>query len=185
MLRVLLFTLALGFFGVAAYERFVVRNSYSSYSDPQLELLGGEMETVTEAGGAAGDEARISRTLLDDERERRLTFWPLVGAGTMAAFLGAAWRTRRSTAAPEEDQRLLSYLGNEEGAMPGGRQHAATLLGVAPNAPASVVQAAFAALLKERGLENLDGLAPDLKQMQAVRLQELQRARDLLLRRAG
>src|SRR5512138_3047801 len=110
MVRPLFFLVALVCFGSAAYDRFLVHNSYSSYSDAQLDTLTNEMDAVAQAGGDSADEARISRTLLEDERRRRQIFWVLLGVGAGAAALGVLFRPRRSASTREEDARLLTYL---------------------------------------------------------------------------
>ncbi len=54
--------------------------------------------------------------------------------------------------------------------------------GVAVNAPASVIEAALEAQLRERDVARLDGLAPDLQRMMLEQREALIRARDLLVR---
>jgi hypothetical protein len=62
----------------------------------------------------------------------------------------------------------------------GGRHKAARLLGVSPEAPAAVVEAALAAQLAAHDPGKLNGLAPDLRRVVLERREALRRARDFL-----
>jgi hypothetical protein len=181
-MRELLLVLCLVCLCAGGYAHLGLRNSYSSYSSEQLALLTRELDVVAQGTDDTSREARVSRTLVGDERLRRQCRTGLFIAG---GFLGlAGWwvgRRRRDTHT-EGDGRFLQYLGKAGEGMPGGRQHAATLLGVAVGSAPQVVQAAFDAQLKQRKLDDLDGLAPDLRRLQEEKRAQLERARDVLLR---
>jgi hypothetical protein len=67
----------------------------------------------------------------------------------------------------------------------GARQKAASLLGVAPDAPPAVIDAALQAQLQQRDPARLTGLAQELQDQALRQREELVRARDLLLHQPG
>jgi hypothetical protein len=92
-----------------------------------------------------------------------------------------AWRARRAERREQAQERKVVHKGfgnNPEDA----RKQAAALLGVAVNAPATVIEAALQAHLRERDVARMDGLAPDLQRMMLEQREALIRARDLLIR---
>ena len=84
----------------------------------------------------------------------------------------------------DEDSRLVAAVGDPAVLREGARQKAAALLGVAPDAPPAVIEAALQAQLQQRDPSLLVGLAPDLKQLVMEQREELTRARDLLLKKS-
>lgn len=76
---------------------------------------------------------------------------------------------------------MRDAMGDPALVLEGERHKAARLLGVTPEAPPAVVEAALAAHLAAHDPSKLDGLAPDLRRMVLDRRGALQRARDLLL----
>jgi hypothetical protein len=165
-----------------AYAQLGLRNSYSSYSTEQLEILTHELDSVGSGSDDLAREARVSRTLVEDERLRRWSRTGLFLASPLFALLALRVGRSRRESGTGEDGRLLTYLGSDTEGMPGGRQHAAHLLGIAVGSAPQVVQAAFDAQLKSRKLDDLEGLAPDLRRLQEEKLAQLERARDILLR---
>jgi hypothetical protein len=168
--------------GAAAYLYTGARNSFSSYSGDQLDLLEHELGTLEQGEGEA-----FSKSLLEAERRRRVLFPVSLGIGLLAAlgaYVSPAVRIRvGGKGSSAEEQRLMSALGDPGVALQGAKNKAATLLGVTPNAPASVIEAALEAQLKERDLSRLDGLAADLHKVVIEQREELIRARDLLLKK--
>ena len=64
----------------------------------------------------------------------------------------------------------------------GERDKAARLLGVTPEAPPAVVDAALAAQLAAHDLGRLDGIAPEVRRLLLDQRESLKRARELLVR---
>lgn len=188
-MRWLLLVLALGAAAAAGYLRTQGRSSYSGYSDAQLTALETELGQQMEKRGREAD-AIFTEQLLQQERERRanvrLVFNVAGGLGLAAvgAFLLhglGAWRSRRAARREQEHERQVVHGGFGNTAED-ARKQAAALLGVAVHAPASVIEAALEAQLRERDLSRLDGLAPDLQRLMLEQREALIRARDLLVR---
>jgi len=177
-MRWLLIMLAVGAAGTAGYFGFFVKNSFTSYSNEQLDML--EREFAAERAWA-GDR----QDLLAQERKRRLLFIASVGMTgllILGAFLAPGGSsTPRLRASGDEESRLVAAVGDPAVLREGARQKAASLLGVAPDAPPAVIEAALQAQLQQRDPAMLVGLAPDLKQLVLEQREELTRARDLLL----
>lgn len=167
-------------------------SSFAAYSDSQLDTLEAgyrrvmQTPTAPTSGGAARPDAaldaELSLQMLQNERHRRTT---LRGLAIVALFgtLGALLMGRRSGRADRgEDTRLREAMGDPAVLLEGERHKAARLLGVTPDAPPEVIDAALAARLAASDLDRLEGIAPEVRRLVLDRRQELQRARDLLLR---
>ena len=188
-MRWLLLVLALGAAAAAGYLETQGRSSYSSYSDAQLTALEAELGQQMKKRGREADGI-FTEQLLQQERERRATARLVlnVAGGLGLAAVGAfllhglgAWRSRRATRRAQEHERQVVHSGFGNTAED-ARARAAALLGVAVHAPASVIEAALEAQLRERDLSRMEGLAPDLQRMMLEQREALIRARDLLIR---
>lgn len=198
-MRWLLIMLAVGAVGVAGYLGLFVKNSFSGYSNEQLDLLEREMavELALERSGSARkpSEARSEQQLwvqdrqqlILEERRRRLFFILALGvagvAGVGAFLVRGGSSTPHLRTSEDEESRLVAAMGDPSVLREGARQKAAALLGVAPEAPPAVIEAALQAQLQQRDPSMLVGLAPDLKQLVMDQREELTRARDLLLKK--
>ncbi|MDQ3264345.1 MAG: hypothetical protein M3Y59_11885 [Myxococcota bacterium] len=144
------------------------------------DALGSARASTSPLPGLVGHAGR-----LDEQRRRRLVQWGL----PLALLLGvAAWFAPRSHFSfgrnKDEEARLAAHLGNASGELAAERRHAAaTLLGVTPNAPRAVIEAAFQAQLQERDRSRYDGVAVDLVRVAEEQRAQLQKARDYLLQR--
>src|SRR4051812_27631537 len=134
---------------------------------------------------ARGEESKaFTAQLIQSERRRRVLFPGAIALGVLA--LAAAVFVPRRTARPlasDEDARLVAAVGDPEAALEIARRRAATVLHVTPDAPESVIEAAFAAQLKDRDPATLEGLAPDLRRLVADQREELTKAREVLLKK--
>ena len=203
-MRWLLIMLAVGAAGTAGYFGLFVKNSFTSYSNEQLDLLEREIAVELEQHRAAPtrkprpNEARTEQQvwaedrqqLVLEERRRRLFFilaLGVAGASAVGAFLarGGSSSAPRLRTSSDEESRLVAVVGDPAVLREGARQKAAALLGVAPEAPPAVIEAALQAQLQQRDPAMLTGLAPNLKQLVMEQREELTRARDLLLNKPG
>lgn len=197
-MRWLLIMVAVGAAGTAGYLSTFAKNSYSGYSNEQLDLLerelGHELEqqrgSSRPSKGAARQAERqeqlaTNQQLLLEERQRRFRFYLALGLAGVTAVAATLLRggssTPRLRGSKDEDVRLLAAIGDPAVLREGARQKAAALLGVSPEAPPAVIEAALQAQLQQRDLSRLDGLAPDLQKLALQQREELVRARDLLL----
>jgi hypothetical protein len=198
-MRWLLIMLTVGAAGTAAYFGAFEKNSFSGYSNEQLDMLEREIaveleqERTSPSRKPRPSEARPEQQawvqdrqqLIQEERRRRLFFILSLGVAGLSA--AGAFLVRGGSPAPrlrtssEEESRLVAAVGDPSVLREGARQKAAALLGVAPDAPAAVIEAALQAQLQQRDPSKLEGLAPDLKQLVMTQREELTRARDLLL----
>lgn len=185
-MRIVLFLVALAAAGYAGYLKFGTPSLYTSYSPEKLEQLESAYEQkVNFAKGDQLDEDRVSLSLLREERVRREQVkWALGGAG--AAFLLALVFTLvGGRGQAREDSRRGE--GSGPVAAPGSqvttREQAAALLGVHPNAPRTVIEAALQAQLAEREPAQLAGLDPTLRDNVLRQREELRQAGNLLLGR--
>jgi hypothetical protein len=198
-MRWLLIMLAVGAAAMAGYLGTAAKNSYSGYSGPQLDQLENELRLALEPGLGGGprpvklrsrspeEELQLldNRELLQEERQRR-RYFPIAlgvaGLAAVAAFFvrgGASPVSLRGST--DEEARLLAAVGDPAVLREGARQKAAALLGVSPDAPPAVIEAALQAQLQQREPSQLHGLSQDLKQLVLQQREELVRARDLLL----
>jgi hypothetical protein len=196
-MRWLFLMLALGCGAAAGYLALFQKSSFSGYSGEQLDLLEQEL---TDARAAPQAPARGKAPLLAEriqdgqqriqaERQRR-QFLALalggLGLATLAAFFVRSGPVRfRPRASTGEEARLLAAVGDPAVLREGARQKAATLLGVSPDAPPAVIEAALQAQLQQRDPAKLAGLAPALQDQALRQREELVRARDLLLNTPG
>lgn len=198
-MRWLLIMLAVGAAGTAGYLGTVAKNSFSDYSTEQLDLLQRELDQELQQKHASSrssktsskqaeqkDQLDANQQLLQQERQRRLFFFIALGvagiSGVAAFFLrGGAPSRPTLRGSSDEDARLVAAVGNPAVLREGARQKAASLLGVAPNAPPAVIEAALQAQLQQRDPARMEGLAPDLQKLALQQREELTRARDLLL----
>ncbi|MFL5345096.1 MAG: hypothetical protein ACJ8AT_09890 [Hyalangium sp.] len=191
-MRWLLIMLAVGAAGTAGYLGTLARNSFSAYSGEQLDMLERELSqelgSPKSSGKHAGPKEQLagSQQLLQEERQRRLFFTLALGVAGVAGVASFFVRGGSSSSpvlrgSGDEDARLLAAVGDPSVLREGARQRAASLLGVAPDAPPAVIEAALQAQLQQRDPARLEGLAPDLKKIALEQREELVRARDLLL----
>ncbi|MDC0712385.1 hypothetical protein POL68_28235 [Stigmatella sp. ncwal1] len=200
-MRWLFLMLALGCGAAAGYLGLFEKNSFSGYSGEQLDML--EQELAEELAPAASPSRKRPLPLRDDahhrlqdaqqrlqaERQRRQFFaLALGGMGlfTLAAFFARSGPSRfRPRASTAEEARLLAAVGNPAVLQEGARQKAASLLGVSPDAPPAVIEAALQAQLQQRDPSRMTGLAQALQDQALQQREDLVRARDLLLNKPG
>jgi hypothetical protein len=168
------------------------RSSFSSYSDSQLDTLEEGYRAVTRAPAGPGTtatsrrdaalDAELSLERVQTERYRRTALRSLAMVSLLAAvgaLLAGRGRARRDRG---EEARLRVAMGDPVALLEGERDKAARLLGVRPEAPPAVVDAALAAQLAAHDLGRLDGIAPEVRRLLLDQRESLQRARDLLVR---
>jgi hypothetical protein len=183
-MRILLFLIALLSGGFAGYLGTVAKTSYSSYSPAQLDQLEAELtRQIDRTSGDMRDEHLISLSILREERQR--PFKMQVAGGVAAASLFTALvltlvSGRRKGSREEEDPYGTPSDG---GSRQMDRNRAAALLGVRPDAPRAVVEAALQAQLAEKDPSQLGGHDPSLRQKIHQQREELQAAAHVLLGR--
>jgi hypothetical protein len=165
-------------------------SSFSSYSDGQLDTLEANYRAVTRAPAGtsatsrrdAALDAEMSLERLQTERYRRIALRSLA----LVALLSVAGAVLAGRGRPprnhKEDSRLREAMGDPAALLEGERNKAARLLGVTPEAPPAVVDAALAAQLAAHEVGRLDGIAPEVRRLLIDQRESLQRARDLLVR---
>ncbi|MDY7230243.1 hypothetical protein [Hyalangium rubrum] len=202
-MRWLLLMIAVGAAGTAGYFGLFVKNSFSGYSNAQLDVLERELTagaaqerppSKRKSKSTNTDEeqqvwAEVQQRLLLEERQRRLFLVLSLGVAALSG-LGAAFVRGKASTSPVltergEDARLVAAVGDPAVLREGARQKAASLLGVSPDAPPAVIEAALQAQLQQRDPSLLVGLGPDLKQLVLQQREELTRARDVLLEKSG
>lgn len=168
--------------------------SFSAYTEAQLDTLEESYRAVSQApptqGTAAAKAAReeavldaqLSLESLQTERHRRLSLRALALVALLAVVGALLPRRGGSRRNRGEDARLRKAMGDPNVLLEGERHKAARLLGVAPEAPPAVVDAALEAQLAAHDPGRVDGLAPEVRRMILDQRQALQRARDLLVR---
>lgn len=159
-------------------------SSFAPYADAQLDTLAAGYRAVMRAPGAPGDaalDAELSLRMLEAEQHRRIRLRGLAILSLLAAGGALLPGRRRARSDRGEETRLREAMGDPALVLEGERHKAARLLGVTPEAPPEVVEAALAAQLRAHDPGKLDGLAPDLRRVVLERREALQRARDLLL----
>jgi hypothetical protein len=166
--------------------------SFSAYSEVQLDTLEASYRAVSKAPPTQGTlaareeavlDAQLSLESLQTERHRRLELRALALVALLAV-VGALLPRRGggSRRVRGEDARLRKAMGDPAVLLEGERHKAARLLGVTPEAPPAVIDAALAAQLAAHDPGRVDGLAPEVRRMILEQRQALQRARDLLVR---
>jgi len=168
------------------------KSSFSSYSDSQLDTLEAGYRAVMRTPPAprstatsrldAALDAELSLERLQTERYRRIALRSLAMVSFLAvvgALLAGRRRARRNRG---EEARLRRAMGDPVALLEGERDKAARLLGVTPEAPPAVIDAALSAQLAAHDLGRLDGIAPEVRRLLLDQRESLQRARDLLVR---
>ncbi|WP_309895567.1 hypothetical protein [Archangium sp.] len=183
-MRVLMFLVALLAAGSAGYLATLGKTSYSVYSESQLTQLEAEHQRLlSKSRGDAADEQLLSLALVREERQRRLYLHGSAGAAALALVLSFVMRSRSRAPSSGEESRFLQSVGDPELSREGARYKAAELLGVRPDAPPAVIQAALQIQLAERDPADMTGHDPHLRQAALERREALIRAGDLLLGR--
>jgi hypothetical protein len=181
-----LFFLAVTCLLVATYFGLYGRTSYAGFSAEKVEMMENEFRALAEtADQDTRLRAQVELELIAQERRRPLLMYGAGAAGVLLLAAGFFVRAGRTRSTRHEEDRLSAALGSPEVTLEGARNKAAALLGVAPNAPPAVIEAALRAQLEARDLSRLPGLAPDLQRLAKTQHEELIRARDLLLRSSG
>lgn len=167
-------------------------SSFAPYSDSQLDQLQAGYRGVMGAPPAQGNsgvsgqdaalDAELSLQLLQKERQRRNALRGLAMVSLLAVVGALVPGHRGARGDRGEESRLRKAMGDPAVLLEGERHKAARLLGVTPEAPPAVIDAALVARLAAHDLGRLDGIAPELRRMVLDQRQELQRARDLLVR---
>jgi hypothetical protein len=191
----LIFLLAVISLLLAGYYWRLAVSSYSSYSEEQLQAFERELETLKTGEDGATLDDKVVASLARSERTRRVRVRVFAVAGLVLLAAGIAlpsFQLRRRRRAPEipedagEAQRLRDFVGPLPRVQPGAqppldKYRAAEVLGVRLDASEAVVEAAYAALLKERDPRRRDGLAPDLQKHMDEQLRLLHQAREVML----
>jgi hypothetical protein len=200
-MRWLFLLVALGCGAAAGYLGLFQKSSFSGYSGEQLDLLERELTGALESpqppsrrkappsGLDAAERLQDGQQRIQAERQRRQSLALALGGmglATLAAFFVRSGPFRfRARASSGEEARLLAAVGSPAVLREGARQKAASLLGVAPDAPPAVIDAALQAQLQQRDPSRLTGLAQELQDQALRQREELVRARDLLLNTPG
>ena len=183
-MRILLFLIALGGAGYGGYLQFMQRTSYASYTAEQLDQLeAGQYEQTLTAKGDALDESRVAMMEIREERTRRRHAQLAFGVGGVG-LLGALVLTVLGGRGRSRDEE--THAPGPAGA-PGlpnmTREQAAAVLGVRPDSPRAVIEAALQAQLAERNPADMVGHSPNLRQNVLQQREELTRAANVLLGR--
>ncbi len=184
-MRNLLFLVALLSGGYAGYLATFAKTSYSSYSPAQLDQIEAEQSRqVNRTHGDERDQHLISLMLLREERARPFKM-QVAGGVAGLSFLSALVVTLLGRRREDSTQEQDAYGNPIEsgGAQQLDRNRAAALLGVRPDAPRAVIEAALQAQLAERDPSQLQGLAPDLRHKYLQQREALQQAGNVLLGR--
>ena len=165
--------------------------SFSAYTEAQLDTLEANYRAVSQAPPTQGTlaarqdaalDAQLSLESLQTERHRRLALRAFALVALLAVVGALLPRRGGSRRDRGEDARLRKTMGDPTVLLEGERHKAARLLGVTPEAPTAVIDAALAAQLAAHDPGRVDGLAPEVRRMILDQRQALQRARDLLVR---
>ncbi|MCY1082869.1 hypothetical protein [Archangium lansingense] len=184
-MRILLFLVALLSGGYAGYLATAAKTSYASYSPAQLDQIEAEQSRlVNKTSGDERDQHLISLMLLREERGRPFKLQVaggVAGLSLLSALVLTIVSGRRKDSQQEEDP----YAPPTEsgGARQLDRNRAAALLGVRPDAPRGVIEAALQAQLAEKDPSQLAGHDPSLRQRLLQQREELLAASHLLLGR--
>ncbi|HYO73739.1 MAG TPA: hypothetical protein VEU33_47510 [Archangium sp.] len=183
-MRILLFLVALLSGGYAGYLSTVAKTSYSSYSSAQLDQIEAEqMRQLDRTSGDERDNHLISLSLLREERARPFKVQVaggVAGLSLLTALVLTLVGRRRQDSGQEEAYGTPAESG---GSRQMDRNRAAALLGVRPDAPRAVIEAALQAQLAEKDPSQLGGHDPSLRQKILQQREELQAAANLLLGR--
>jgi len=167
------------------------RTSFGAYSEAQLDTLESTYRAVSQAPPTQGTlatrqeaalDAQLSLESLQTERYRRRALRALLIVALLAVVGALLPRRRGSQGDRGEDERLRKAMGDPAVLLEGERHKAARLLGVTPEAPAAVIDAALAAQLAAHDPRRVDGFAPEVRRMMLDQREALKRARDLLVR---
>ncbi len=187
-MRFVLGLLSLAALGVWAWFLLGRVGSVSTFDEAKLAVLQEEADRVLaseEMGTPAWLDADASRALISQERMRRRVLWsglPVASVLAIAALFAPKLRVRPRRDRKEE-ARLSEFLGGQRAEIAAdARKSAAELLGITPNAPPELVEAAFQAQMRQRDPARYDGVAPDLVKIAESQRQQLVKARELLLR---
>jgi hypothetical protein len=165
--------------------------SFSAYTEAQLDTLEVNYRAVSQAPPTQGTvaarqeaalDAQLSLESLQTERHRRLALRALALVALLAVVGAVLPRRGGSRRDRGEDARLRKAMGDPAVLIEGERHKAARLLGVTPEAPPAVIDAALAAQLAAHDPGRVEGLAPEVRRMILDQREALQRARDLLVR---
>lgn len=190
-MRTLLVLVALLAAGDAGYRGLATHSTYSSHSPAQLDELEAEHQRqLLTASGEAFESHQLSLSLLREERSRRFEVQAALGGAGLSlagALVLTLVRGRRradtSGSSDEEPQATPEAIGHYRSTGKASRAQAAALLGVRPDAPRAVVEAALQAQLAEREPSQLHGLDPELRQRVLQQREALLQAANLLLGR--
>jgi len=184
-MRILLFLVALLSGGFAGYLATSGKTSYASYSAAQLDQLEAELSRqIDRTSGDERDEHLVSLMILREERERPFKM-QVAGGVAGLSLLTALVLTLVSGRRKDSEQEQDAYGNPVDGG--GARQmdhnRAAALLGVRPDAPRAVIEAALQAQLTEKDPSQLGGHDPSLRQRILQQREELVAAANVLLGR--
>jgi hypothetical protein len=188
-MRIVFFLLAVAAAGYAGYLQFYHPSNYTSFSEAKLTQLDQAYDAAISAsrGEAERDANRLSQMLVQNELTRRLHVKAALGGAAVFLVLGLVMTLLRGRGGSREEQeqaRVSSPTARDaSGAPTMTREQAAALLGVQPNAPRAVVEAALQAQLAERDPSQLVGLDPTLKHNVLQQREELRQAGNVLLGR--
>jgi hypothetical protein len=185
-MRKLLFLIALLAGGYAGYLGTLGKTSYALYSKTQLDMLEQEHSRLVRQSRGDTTEHAVSLQLIREERERPMRLYASAGAAALAFVIAlllprSSGRARGSDSG--EDSRFVQHVGDPVLTGQGARHKAAALLGVLPDAPPAVIEAALQAQLAAREPSQMEGVAPDLRHAVLEQREELIRAGNLLLGR--
>lgn len=184
-MRILLFLVALLSGGYAGYLATGAKTSYSSYSPAQLDQI--EAEQTRQLDRTSGDERDnhlISLSLLREERARPFKMQVaggVAGLSLVTALVLTLVGRRREDSSQEDEPHGTPAEGGGSRQM--DRNRAAALLGVRPDAPRAVIEAALQAQLAEKEPSQLAGHDPSLRQKLLQEREELHTASHVLLGR--
>jgi hypothetical protein len=181
-MRPLLFLIALLAGGYAGYLGTLGKTSYALYSKSQLDQLEQEHSRLLRHSRGDTTEHALALQLIRQERERPPRLHGSAGAAALA-FVIALLLPRPGRALAGEEHRFVDHVGDPVLTGQGARHKAAALLGVLPDAPPAVIEAALQAQLAARDPARLEGIAPDLRHTVLEQREELLRAGNLLLGR--
>lgn len=186
-MRFVFFLIALAAAVYAGYLHSNGASTYSSYSEQKLaQLEEAYDQAVHSAQGEQKDAILASQLMVERERTRRLHVklaLGTMGVCAMLAFVLTLLQRRGDLSATSQAHALDSGARESPAGAAMTREQAAALLGVQPNAPRAVIEAALQAQLAEREPSQLVGLDPTLKHNVLQQREELMQAGNVLLGR--